>query len=299
MGKGLILLYHRVADEPADPFQLCVTVDNFHGHLDYLQRRAAVVPLSEIPRKATANRIAITFDDGYRDNAEIAAPEVAAAGLPVTWFITVGRLDGHRFWWDRLTHAILGRRPMPDSLEIDLPSGRVWLSLRTWEARHRALNLLHHRIRPLPPADVESIVDKVTSALDAPLPPPDSKTMTTDQLLELGRHPQADIGAHTLSHVQLRGQSIDLKRREVVGSVTQLSSMLRRPITSFAYPYGSPRAVDREAQRLAKEAGCDLACSTNAGLVESGRDRYLLPRIAVGDWPPALFAEKVEAALNR
>jgi hypothetical protein len=57
--------------------------------------------------------------------------------------------------------------------------------------------------------------------------------------------------------------------------------------------------VDREAQRLAREAGCDLACSTNAGLVESGRDRYLLPRIAVGDWPAATFAEKVEAAFNR
>jgi peptidoglycan/xylan/chitin deacetylase (PgdA/CDA1 family) len=123
--------------------------------------------------------------------------------------------------------------------------------------------------------------------------------MSTGQLLEMARHPQADIGAHTLSHIQLRGQSIDLKRREVVGSVTELSSMLRRPITSFAYPYGSPRAVDREAQRLAKEAGCDLACSTNAGLVESGRNRYLLPRIAVGNWPAATFAEKVEAVFNR
>src|SRR5215207_10463302 len=92
MGKGLILLYHRVADQPVDPFQLCVTADNFRGHLEYLQRRAAVVPLSEMLRKSTANRIAITFDDGYRDNAEIAAPALAAAGLPVTWFITVGRL---------------------------------------------------------------------------------------------------------------------------------------------------------------------------------------------------------------
>jgi len=299
MGKGLILLYHRVADQPVDPFQLCVTADNFRGHLEYLQRRAAVVPLSEMPRKSTANRIAITFDDGYRDNAEIAAPAVAAAGLPVTWFITVGRLGGHRFWWDRLTHAILGGHPLPAYLEIDLPSGQVWLSLRTWEARRRALNLLHHRIRPLRPADVESVVDKVTSALDAPPPPPDSTTMTTDQLLAIARHPQADIGAHTLSHVQLRGQSIDLKRWEVIGSVTQLSSMLRRPIRSFAYPYGSPRAVDREAQRLAKEAGCDLACSTNAGLVESGRGSYLLPRIAVGNWSAAAFAQQVEAAFNR
>src|SRR5829696_6010568 len=133
MGKGLILLYHRVADEPEDPFRLAVSADNFHAHLGYLQRGAAVVPLSEMPRKGVANRIAITFDDGYRDNAEIAAPALAAAGLPVTWFITVGRLGGHPFWWDRLTHAILGRRPLPAYLEIDLPSGQVWISLPTWE----------------------------------------------------------------------------------------------------------------------------------------------------------------------
>jgi hypothetical protein len=47
-------------------------------------------------------------DIGYRDNVELAAPLLAAAGLPVTWFNTAGRLSGQRFWWDRLTHALLG-----------------------------------------------------------------------------------------------------------------------------------------------------------------------------------------------
>src|SRR5687767_3295168 len=88
-------------------------------------------------------------------------------------------------------------------------------------------------------------------------------------------------GAHTLTHVQLRGQPVGLKRREIVGSVEVLRSLTGRPVTSFAYPFGSPRAVDREAQHLVREAECTLACSTNPGLAARQSSRYLLPRMAV------------------
>ena len=90
--------------------------------------------------------------------------------------------------------------------------------------------------------------------------------MTRDQLLTMSGLPGADVGAHTLTHVQLRGQPAGLKRREIVGSVEVLRSLTGRPVTSFAYPFGSPRAVDPEAQRFVREAECTLACSTNPGL---------------------------------
>src|SRR5215204_814507 len=134
MGRILILLYHRVAEVGRDPFNLAVSPYHFHAHLEYLARRGGVVPLDEVHQHTNADRIAITFDDGYLDNAETAAPALATAGLPVTWFITVGRLGGHRFWWDRLTDAILGPHALPDSLDIDLPGGPVWMDLRTQEA---------------------------------------------------------------------------------------------------------------------------------------------------------------------
>ncbi len=70
MARTLILLYHRVAEPRDDPFQLAVSPHNFESHLEYLSRRGGVVPLNEIHLRTKVDRIAITFDDGYRDNAE-------------------------------------------------------------------------------------------------------------------------------------------------------------------------------------------------------------------------------------
>jgi peptidoglycan/xylan/chitin deacetylase (PgdA/CDA1 family) len=99
--------------------------------------------------------------------------------------------------------------------------------------------------------------------------------------------PGCAIGAHTLNHVQLRGQTAAVKRQEIAGSVELLKSLLGRPIRTFAYPYGDHRAVDPESRRLVREAGCDLACSTDPGLAQPGRRRFRLPRIVVGDWSVA------------
>lgn len=284
MSGTLILLYHRVAEPALDPFKLAVAPDNFARQVEHLADLRCVVPLGEVRSGARAPRIAVTFDDGYADNAEVAAPLLADAGLPATWFITAGRLGRQQFWWDRLADALVGGHPLPDSVDVDLPGSGVWLDLRTAAARARALTLVHHRIRPLPTTEVEAVVDSVISAVGAPPPPPDALTMSDTQLREMARLPGAEIGAHTLTHIHLGGQSTALKRREISGSVERLSALLGRPVRTFAYPYGDTPAVDREAQRLVRDAGCDLACSTTPGIAHPRRNRFTLPRVVVGNW---------------
>src|SRR5262249_49943432 len=50
--------------------------------------------------------LAITFDDGYRDNFEHAAPILEQVGLPAAFFV-VSRWMGSSVipWWDRERHA--------------------------------------------------------------------------------------------------------------------------------------------------------------------------------------------------
>lgn len=300
MTGAAILLYHRVAEPGTDPFKLAVSPENFRAHVEYLAQTRCVVPLTEVRTASRTRRIAITFDDGYADNASVAAPLLAGAGLPATWFITAGKLGGRRFWWDRLSHAVLGPHPIPDAVDLELPGAPVWLDLRTPTARARALTLIHRRIRPLPPADVEAVVDAVVAALGAPPPASDGVSMSLPDLRAMAQLPGCDIGAHTLNHVQLRGQTSAVKRREIAGSVSLLESLLGRPIRTFAYPYGDPRAVDRESRRLVHDAGCELACSTDPGLAQPGRRRFRLPRIVVGDWSVSeLRSVLTSAAVNR
>jgi peptidoglycan/xylan/chitin deacetylase (PgdA/CDA1 family) len=93
-GGTLVLLYHRVARLERDPHGLAVRPDRFAQHCEILQRRFSTIPLSDWNR--SGRHVAITFDDGYADNALEARGILAAAGLPATFFITVGPLGERR-----------------------------------------------------------------------------------------------------------------------------------------------------------------------------------------------------------
>lgn len=295
---SVVLMYHRVAAMSEDAYGLAVHPRHFAEHAEQLARLACVVPLPDILSPSHAPRIALTFDDGYADNATAAAPVLASAGLPATYFVTTATLGARRFWWDRLAHAfLLGDFPLPDGIDVPLGRSALWLSLHGQDARRTSLRFLHRRLRPLPPDELEEVVDHVVSQLGADPPDDDGVTLSLQQLRELADSPHAEIGAHTRTHLQLAGQRPRLQYDEVVGSVEDLRVLLDRPVTSFAYPFGTPRAVGELAPTLVREAGCHLACSTDSGPVADGSDPYQLPRLNVRDWTGKELVERVRSLM--
>ncbi len=111
--KPLILMYHRIADDPVDHWRLAVSPARFEQQLDVLRRTRHPLPLTDFVRGLMAgslppNAVALTFDDGYVDNLVAGKPRLAAADVPATVFLTTGfvdRPDG--FWWDELARLIL------------------------------------------------------------------------------------------------------------------------------------------------------------------------------------------------
>ena len=74
----IILMYHRVLDElPPSPYDrdLCVTRDTFEMHLNLLGQLFTLVSLEDLVCSCRKGRIcAITFDDGWLDNYQVAFP---------------------------------------------------------------------------------------------------------------------------------------------------------------------------------------------------------------------------------
>src|SRR5204863_340481 len=82
--QPLILIYHRVAAVPVDPWGLAVSPKHFAEHLDVLRRTRHPMPLATFvsriaERTLPRNAVAITFDDGYADNLLAAKPGLDAA----------------------------------------------------------------------------------------------------------------------------------------------------------------------------------------------------------------------------
>lgn len=99
-----IAAFHRIADGPDDG--LSFPPARFRDLCAYWRAEYEVLPLGALmaPLPATHRlRLALTFDDGYADNAEIAAPILDQFGLPATFFLATDVLNapGRGFPWDQ------------------------------------------------------------------------------------------------------------------------------------------------------------------------------------------------------
>lgn len=246
----LILMYHRVASAAHDPLELCVSPERFAEQLDLLRSLGRIVPLAEITRpRRNGLTIAITFDDGYADNALVAAPLLAERDASATVFVVAGAIgSGRAFWWDRLA-AIVG---------LD----EYW---PLWE-----------RLRVLPAAQIEEELEGLGAAPDV-----DGRPMSEDELAGLAATPVA-VGAHTLTHPSLPALPPEEQRREIGGSRERLEELTGRPLDAFAYPYGD---YDAATVRLVKRSGFRSACTVHENRLTRLSSAFLLPRYPVRDWP--------------
>jgi peptidoglycan/xylan/chitin deacetylase (PgdA/CDA1 family) len=124
--RGLILMYHRVAEKDVDPWSLSVTPEHFAEHLAVLRRHAfpvSLLRLSQAHRECTFpdRAVALTFDDGYANNLYNARPLLERADIPATVFIATGyNGSSEEFWWDALDQALLRPGRLPATLELNL-----------------------------------------------------------------------------------------------------------------------------------------------------------------------------------
>lgn len=89
--SAVVVTFHRIQDaDPSDSLTIDATA--FEEHCRFFQRHFHVVPLRELVhrlerRQRVDRRLAITFDDGYRDNFENARPVLEKLSLPATFFV--------------------------------------------------------------------------------------------------------------------------------------------------------------------------------------------------------------------
>jgi peptidoglycan/xylan/chitin deacetylase (PgdA/CDA1 family) len=104
--RAVVVAFHRVQPTVDRDDGLTVDVRTFERHCRFFRRRFRVVPLRQIVRKLERGErlrreLAITFDDGYRDNYEWAAPVLQKLGLPATFFVVTDWMGTDIVpWWD-------------------------------------------------------------------------------------------------------------------------------------------------------------------------------------------------------
>jgi peptidoglycan/xylan/chitin deacetylase (PgdA/CDA1 family) len=95
----IILLYHRVSDQFRD--HVTIGIERFDEHMAYVAKHFVTVSLKEIvegkiPRNTNKPVIAVSFDDGYLDNYENAAPILLKHQVPCTFFVSTEKIRDNK-----------------------------------------------------------------------------------------------------------------------------------------------------------------------------------------------------------
>ena len=313
--RGLILMYHRIADERFDPWKLCVTPDNFGQQLEVLRSSGVrVMHLHELATalasgKVPGRSVVLTFDDGYLDNLESGRPLLEKYGIPATVFVASGYLASEgEFWWDAMERVLLTLGRLPDKFEVEIDGERRSWELNgdaTWSAedaerqrdwrpytppktpRQRLYSELRDLVLHASPAERGRVIAELLAWAEIPVGArPTRRILDEDGLRRLAADDLIDIGGHSITHPELANLSVSEQDHELRTSKDRLEHVLGRDITALAYPHGS---CSSDTKRLAAEAGYAFACGTQRLPVQRGSDPYELPRIGVRNVPGAEF----------
>jgi peptidoglycan/xylan/chitin deacetylase (PgdA/CDA1 family) len=89
-----VLVYHSISSPPEPMLgEIDISPERFERQLKWLSRWRQVAPLDETLRAQSRRLVAITFDDGFRDNLTVALPLLEKFKLPMTLFVTAGFIN--------------------------------------------------------------------------------------------------------------------------------------------------------------------------------------------------------------
>jgi len=289
-----VLIFHRVlaAPDPLSPGEVdAVRFDRVCG---WIRQWFNVLPLDEAVRRMKSEALperamAITFDDGYRDNREVALPILQRHGLCATFFVATGFLDGGRMWNDTIVETL--RRTELPVLDVDdlLETRHGAMPLRDAAQRRQAIDRILPAVKYLAPGHRLRVADALARRARVDRLP-DDLMMSGEQVVELHRAGM-QIGAHTVSHPILTRVGEPEVLQELSQSKAHLEALTDSAVSLFAYPNGAPGTDFGEREvRAARSCGFSAAVTTGWGVARNDTDVYRLPRFTPWGLTRARFA---------
>jgi peptidoglycan/xylan/chitin deacetylase (PgdA/CDA1 family) len=256
-----ILLFHSVGRGPEGAFlpdSLNCDPEFFEQILRALRKGAAILPLVDLAEGIRSGNlpqraVAITFDDGFRDNLTVAWPLLRKYNLPATLFAVtnaIGQstlLPVHKFYYVARHDNFM----FPSNLSLDFPERR-------------------------------RVVDELCDSAGITVPELGEKLYLKWGELRKLANEGMEIGAHTRSHPWLAALSPAEQRDEILGSKEILERNLGVPIRTFAYPYGYGLSLNKTATEIVAD-NFEAACITIPSKAEASNPLEL-PRANIAEF---------------
>ncbi len=282
-----VLTYHRVGrrDDPTvlDDGVVDVSPEQLARHLKFVKRWFDPIGIDQLAAfvrgrgRLPRNPLMVTFDDGYRDNHDVALPILVKHGVRAVFFLATDYIERRKlYWWDRISLLIArSKRPRivmayPEPLSIPLEGPNAFRA---------AVTRLQRIIKDRPGLDLTRFLDELEHAAGVIFSTSEERRlveatiMTWEHAASL-RKAGMDVQSHTRTHRVLQTLGGRDLERELKGSRTTLEDVLGGPVVGISYPVGRPLENAPQIRQAVHDAGYQLGFSNATGV---NRTRALDP----------------------
>ena len=290
-----LLLYHGVTREESVGIENVskkhIPESEFAQQMEYIRDNCTVLSMDDVVEIHNANKpypknaVAVTFDDGFKNNYTVAAPVLDSLGVPATFYFTAGIINTDiMFWVDEIEDCInTCNNPY---ITIQLDEVRTF-PLSTYDEKVRALTDIKGFCKKAT-AEIKNRVLKDLKAVTGIAPSVHHAAnylkMDWKELKAMSNNPLFIIGGHSLYHDILSSFATEEKLAEDLHlSIKLLEYHMNKQVTHYAYPEGQAHHYNETVIRLLKEMG--IVCSPSAidGINYDGLyDLFNLRRVMVG-----------------
>lgn len=283
---AVILSYHSIVEDPRRTdhiLGISRAQADFERHMKTVSQRFSPVTMQDVAefvkdgRRLPPRAVAVTFDDGFADNYEVALPILNRYSVPATFYIMVDAVENGRLpWYCRLRYAINTTKKnrwfdaqSNQSYSLTTPQERKAAMIATWEVGARLTGTVQ-----------QDFIRSVEESLEVePVQVPHGFMMNWDQVRSLRRAGHT-VGGHTVSHPNLAQVTQSEAQFEIKECKNKLQNELGEPIDHFSYPHPALNPQwSQETLEITKEAGFKSAALTTCGPVRRGDDPLALKRI--------------------
>ena len=281
--RPLILCYHRISESvKTDINKLSVSPKNFQSQLEFLSQSRKFVTLEEMVRAPLPNTIAVTFDDGYRDNCKIAANILTDLDIPATFFLATRFIERSVNYYPSTFNALWDfyreQKLIPENV-LGSPIEKLVLEEVNY---FRALNKLSSN-RPEILWELSMILDisqrNLGSVDELEMP------MTVSEVASLVSSDLFSIGPHTATHPRMSSIPQEEAKSDFAESIATVAKWGGSKTMYFPYPFGQRSDFNSLLEDEIKSTMNFRGLSTFPIAISRRNTNVLtLPRLSVQNW---------------
>jgi len=213
--------------------------------------------------------ICFTFDDGYRDNLNIALPIFEKHKVPFAIYITTNFIDQKSFlWWYVLEDIIL------QSETLYLRNGLIY-PCRTIQEKNETFSLIKKELQKNPIVSEQLFYQYLDSKYHSDNYEQPAM-LDWDDVISLLNTQLCTIASHGVTHSSLTIVSDDVLNFELSESKKIIEAKTGTVVNHFAYPYGD---LNKDVVAAVKKAGYLSAVKIDGGFQRKIQDSFFLKRL--------------------